>query len=60
MYFEIGVLKKISNFTGKINVLDSLFKKASGFHAGKFFKKRLQEARFSRAIFSQNTSGGWF
>ena len=60
MYFDIGVLKKFGNFTGKIHVLESLFKKASGFHAGKFIKKRLQEAKFSRVIFSQNTSRGWF
>ena len=39
MYFEIGALKNFGNFTGKINVLESLFKKASGPHARKFIKK---------------------
>ena len=39
MYFEIGALKNFGNFTGKIHVLESLFKKASGPHARKFIKK---------------------
>ena len=67
MVFTAGALKNFANFTGKIHVLKSLFKKASGPQACKFIKKRLQHryfpvklARFSRALFLQNTSGGWF
>ena len=68
MVFALGALKNVVNFAGKIqHVLESLFKKASGPQAYKFIKKRLQHryfpvklARFSRALFLQNTSGGWF
>ena len=62
MVFTLGALKIFTNFAGKIHVLDSLFKKASGPQASKFIKKRLQHryfpvklARFSRALFLQNT-----
>ena len=62
MVFTLGALK---NFAGKIHVLESLFKKASGPQAYKFIKKRLQHryfpiklAIFSRALFLQTTSGG--
>ena len=61
MVFTLGAVK---NFSGK-NVLESLFKKASGPQAYKFIKKRLQHryfpmklAKFSRALFLQTTSGG--
>ena len=67
MVFTLGALKNFANFDGKLNVLKFLFQKASGLHACKFIKKRLQYryfpvklGRFSRALFSQNTSGGWF
>ena len=67
MVFTLGALKNFANFAGKIYVLESLFKKASGPQACKFIKKRLQNryfpvklARFSGALFLQNTSGGWF
>ena len=30
MVFTLGALKHFANFTGKIHVLESLFKKASG------------------------------
>ena len=63
----LGTLKNFGNFSGKIHVLESLFKKASGPQACKFIKKRLQHryfpvklAKFSRTLFLQNTSGGWF
>ena len=39
MYFQIGALKYFGNFTGKIRVLESLFKKDLGPHACKFIKK---------------------
>ena len=62
MVFTLGALKDFANFAGKIHVL---FKKASGPQACNFIKKRLKHryfpmklARFSRAIFLQNTSGG--
>ena len=58
MVFTLGALKNFANFTGKIHVLESLFKKASGPQAYKFVKKRLQHryfpvklTRFSRALF---------
>ena len=58
MYFEKGALKNFGNFTGKIHVLESLFKKPSGPHACKFIKKRIQSRyfpvkllRFSGALF---------
>ena len=58
MVFTLGALKSFANFTGKIHVLESLFKKASGPQAYKFIKKRLQHSyfpvkltRFSRALF---------
>ena len=67
MVFTLGALKHFANFTGKIHVLESLFKKASGLQACIFIKKRLQHryfrvklARFSRALILQNTSDGWF
>ena len=67
MVFTLGALKIFANFAGKIHVLESLFKKASGPQACKFIKKRLQHryfpvklAKFSRTLFLQNTSGGWF
>ena len=67
MVFTLGALKNFAHFAGKIHELESLFKKASGSQATKFIKKRLQHryfpvklARFSRALFLQNTSGGWF
>ena len=65
--FIPGTLKNFTNFAGKINVLESLFKKASGSQACKFIKKRLQHryfpvklAKFSRTLFLQNTSRGSF
>ena len=64
MVFTLGALK---NFTGKNASVGVSFKKASGPQACKFIKKRLQHryfpvklARFSRALFLQNTSGGSF
>ena len=36
MYFKIGAVKNFANFTEKKNVLESLFKKASGLQACKF------------------------
>ena len=64
MVFTLGALK-ISQISLEKYVLQSLFKKASGPQACKFIKKRLQHryfpvksARFSRALFLQNTSGG--
>ena len=57
MVFTLGALKNFANLTGKIQVLESLFKKASGLQACKFIKKRFQHryfpvklARFSRAL----------
>ena len=67
MVFTLGALKNLANFAGKVHVLESLFKKASGPQACRFINKRLQQryfpvklARFPRALFLQNTSGGWF
>ena len=64
MYFKIGALKNIANFNGKINVLESLFKKALGPQARKFMKRRLQHrhfpvkvARFSSTFFTDYM--GW-
>ena len=58
MYLKIGTIKNFANFTGKIHVLESLFKKVSGLQACKFIKKRLQDryfpvklARFSSTFF---------
>ena len=63
----MGTFKNFANFTRKIHVLESVFKKASGPQACKFIKKKPQHryfpvelARFSKALFLQNTSGGWF
>ena len=60
MYFKIGALKNFADFTGKIHVLESLFKKASDTQAYKFIKKRLQHrhllvklAKFSSAFFTE-------
>ena len=65
MFFTLGALKHFANFNGV--GLDSLLKKASGPQACRFIKKRLQHryfpvklARFSRALFLQNNSNGWF
>ena len=67
MVLTLGVLKTFENFTGKIHVLKSFFKNASGLQTCKFIKKRLQHryfpvklARFSKVLFLLNTSGGWF
>ena len=38
MYFKIGALKNFANFTGKIPVLESLFKKVAGIQACNFTK----------------------
>ena len=58
MVLTLSALKNFTDFTGKIHVLESLFKKASGPQACKFIKKRLQHSyspvkltRFSRALF---------
>ena len=58
MVYALGTLKHFVNFIGKIHVLESLFKKASGPQACNLINKRLQHryfpvnlARFSRAIF---------
>ena len=58
MVFTLGALKNLATFAGKIHVLESLFKKASGPQAYKFIKKRLQHryfpvklTRLSRALF---------
>ena len=67
MVFTLGALKNFANnCTGKIHVLESLFKKASGHEACKFIKKRLQHScfpaklkRYSRVLFLQNASS-WF
>ena len=39
MSFNIGTLKNVANFTGKIYVMESLFKKASTALACNFIKK---------------------
>ena len=61
MYFKIGALKNFGNFTGKIHVLESVFKKASGPQACKFSKKWLQHryftvklARFPSTFFTEH------
>ena len=46
MYFKVGALKNLGNFTGKIYLLESLFVKASGPHVCKLIKKRLQHRYF--------------
>ena len=46
MYFKIDALKNFTNFTGKMHVLEFLFKKASDHQACKFIKKRLQHRYF--------------
>ena len=56
MYFKIGALKNFANLSGKIHVLESLFKKASGPQACKFIKKRhryflVKLAKFSSTFF---------
>ena len=58
MVLTLGALKNFADFTGKIHVLESPFKKDSGPQACKFIKKRLQHSyfpvkltRFSRALF---------
>ena len=61
MYFKIGALKNFENFTGKMNVLESLFKKVSGPQTCKFIKRRLQHKyfpvkleRFSSTLFREH------
>ena len=49
MFFEIGVLKNFSNFTGK-HVLESLFNKVQGPLACNFIKERLQQRCFSARL----------
>ena len=39
MYFKIGALKNFANFTGKIPVLKSIFKKVSGIQTCNFTKR---------------------
>ena len=56
MFLTLGALKTFSNFTGKIYLLESLFKEASGPQACKLVKKKhryfpVKFARFSRALF---------
>ena len=58
MVFTLGALNISANFTGKVHVLESLFKKASDPQACKLFRKRFQHryfsvklARFSTALF---------
>ena len=46
MFFKIGVLKNLANFTRKTSVLESLFKKTGGLKAWRFIKKRLQHKCF--------------
>ena len=46
MYLKIGALNNFANFTGKIPVLDSLFKKVAGIQGCNFTKKRLQHRWF--------------
>ena len=46
MVFTLGALKNFANFTGRIRVLQSLFKKASGPQVCKFIKKRLEHSTF--------------
>ena len=67
MVFKLGALQNFANFTGKIHVLESLFRKASGPQACKFIEKILQQryfpvklARFLRVLLLQSASSGWF
>ena len=60
MYFKVGALKNFPNFTGKTQVLEPLFRKASGPQACRFIKKRLQHmyfpvklAKFSSTFFNK-------
>ena len=46
MYFKIGAFKNFADFTGKIPVLESLFKKVGDIQASNFTKKRLQHRWF--------------
>ena len=57
----------LANFTGKTLVLESLFTKVASPQACNFIKKKMQHrcftvkfAKFLRAPFLQNTSGGCF
>ena len=50
MVFTLGALKIFANFAGKIHVLESLLKKASGSQACKFIKKKLQHRYFSAKL----------
>ena len=47
MYFKIGALKNFANLSGKIHVLESLFKKASGPQTCKFIEKKTPTQVFS-------------
>ena len=63
MVYTLGTLKHFANFFGKIHVLESLFKKASGPQACNFIKKRLQHRYFPvnlARFFLQKSSGGSF
>ena len=67
MYLRIGVLKDLAMFTGKHLCWSLFFNKYEGFKVCNFLKKRLQHrglpvkfAKFLRAPFLQNTSGGCF
>ena len=46
MHFKVDALKNFANFTGKTQVLEPLFRKASSPQACKFIKKRLQHGYF--------------
>ena len=46
MYFKIGAFKNFANFTDKILVLETLFKKVSDIQACNVTKKRLQHRWF--------------
>ena len=46
MYFKIDALKNFANFTGKIPVLESVFKKVSGIQDCNFTIKRFQHRWF--------------
>ena len=61
MYFKIGALNNFTNLTGKVYVLESLFKEASGPQAYKIILKRLQHkyfplklARFSSTFLTEH------
>ena len=41
MVFILGALKNFANFTGKLHVFETLFKKASDPQVCKFIRKRL-------------------